>query len=513
MKFNKLFFIYILLSIKIILSDIYQLKKIPAKIKSLHRNHRSLDNNKEDSFLENVYGDSYYLNYYYITLYLGSKKIPQTYIVDTGSPTTSSPCNKCRLCGKHLNKPYEINDSNIIKCTSKQCNSVQSNSCREDNQCSFSISYSEGSSLEGIFTMQEIYFEQINKIPNITSKPFTIPIGCTTKETNLFITQLADGILGLNNSGKSFISLLYNNKIISKNLFSICIGQNDGYFSIGEIDTTYHKNNIEYVPLVEGGNNFYININKIQIGDKIINNNIKGFIDSGSTLSYFPRDIYNSVIDGFNSFCEKKGKKCGKFKILSDYGYCGFFNSNEEKIKVINENWPNITFYLDGYNYVLTPSNYFFDYNEENIGACLGFEGESSDKITIGGTLMHGYDIIFDKGNRKIGFSEADCNRGNIINNNNKIKRNRINIDEDLNKEQYDNKKDNKNKHKNKEYEFDALINNKKILLFIIIIFSFLFIVLIFLIIIIMIRKYLCKRSQHHAHIDEISNSENNNRI
>ena len=66
----------------------------------------------------------------------------------------------------------------------------------------------------------------------------------------VFRTQLADGIMGLNNGDKSFVTLLYKNKIISKHLFSICLGQDDGYFSIGDIETSHHKTDIEYIEKV-----------------------------------------------------------------------------------------------------------------------------------------------------------------------------------------------------------------------------------------------------------------------
>ena len=85
-------------------------------------------------------------------------------------------------------------------------------------------------------------------------------------------------------------------------VFSICFGQNDGYFSIGEIDKSYHKTEIEYVPIIKGETNFYININKIKVGNKDINiQHYRGFIDSGTTISYFPNEIYNSIVNEFNS--------------------------------------------------------------------------------------------------------------------------------------------------------------------------------------------------------------------
>ena len=414
----SLFFLISLLSINIVLSEIYPLRKVATNLKTLHRKRRT--SGKEDSFLENVYGDSHNLYYYYATLYLGKKKIHQTYILDTGSPTTTSPCSKCRSCGKHLNSPYEIdNDSDIIKCYTDECSLVPSSVCT-DHKCGFSISYSEGSQLAGFFTMQEIYLEMIDKTPNITTSSFKVPIGCTTKETHLFTTQLADGIMGLNNGGKSFVTLLFNQKIISKNLFTICFGQSDGYFSIGEIDTSFHNSKIEYVPLFPGESNFYVQLNQLKIGEEIIPiNNYRGFIDSGTTISYFPSEIYNSIINKFNSICKNiPNKKCGNFKNVPGLGYCGFFNTKEDKEKALEEYWPNITLYFEGHNYTLRGIDYSYDYNENGVGACLGFEGERTSKITLGGTFMHNHDIIFDKDNQRIGFASADCNRGNFKENN-----------------------------------------------------------------------------------------------
>ena len=496
MKFINIVLLCSLLMIKKVESEIYELKKVPAKIKSLHKRRRILDFDNEDSFLEEAYGDSYNLNYYYTTLYLGPKKMPQTYILDTGSPTTTSPCNRCNSCGKHLNQPYELSDdSNIISCKSNNCNLVPSSVCKE-NKCSFQISYSEGSRLAGFFNMQEVYFEMINKTPNITTKSFTIPIGCTTTETHLFTTQLADGIMGLNNSGKSFVSLLYHNKVISKNLFTICFAQNDGYFSIGEIDKTYHKTKIEYVPLYSGETNYYIKINKMQVGNVDIPvDRYRGFIDSGTTISYFPNEIYNSIKNKFLALSKEHGAIFGKFKNVAGLGFCGFFDSIDDKEKALNELWPNITFYFEGHDYVLTANDYYYDYTDNSIGACLGFEGESTSKLTLGGTFMHGHDVIFDKGNQQIGFAVADCNRGKLGGDNNNIK---------LNEEISDNNKE-ENKDDNNIKDKDNLLNgiNKKnnILFYLFLILIVIFIVIIVVIAFMALKKCIF-RKKYHPQID-----------
>ena len=173
-----------------------------------------------------LYGNSNKIFYYYTNLYIGEKKEKQTYIIDTGSSITTSPCSLCEKCGKHLNSPFQISYNEILKCNNKKCKMVNYD-CNKNEICDFSIYYSEGSSLEGYFVDKIIHFEDNFQNEN---NNISIPIGCTFKETHLFLTQLADGIMGLGNRKNNFITILKNYGIIKNDIFSICLGNENGYF-------------------------------------------------------------------------------------------------------------------------------------------------------------------------------------------------------------------------------------------------------------------------------------------
>ena len=279
----------------------------------------------------------------------------------------------------------------------------------QSNQCSFVSSYEEGSMISGIYVDEAIFFQKIDNEMVLTNVSYNIPIGCTTKETHIFQLQSADGIMGLNNNGKSFVDLLYKSNVIQKNIFSLCFSYEGGYFSIGKIVTTHHfSKNIDYINLVNTDEDLYnMKFNYFQIGDTQIKFNGNAFIDSGTTLSYFPSKTFRAIMRNYLKNC----KNCGNLRRIKEYGYCTKFN-NEKEINEIVNSWIDIIIVLDGYEFVWKPENYFFIYDDEENGSnvCLGFEEDIRTNILLGTTFMHNYDIIFDKEKHRIGFVQADCN-------------------------------------------------------------------------------------------------------
>ena len=395
------------------------IREIPREfnLKKISRRQRLVLNN---FYVSKVNTDSEVGNYY-TTLYIGYKKYPQTYILDTGSSVMTSPCNSCTKCGKHTNSYYEIDSSSkTLSKNSKKCGYLSNiknfHEKFSSKHCYFNLTYSEGSSISGYYTIQTVYFPNIlSNNENLISKPFKIPIGCTTEEKKDFFNQKADGTMGLNNNKKSFMNMLYQTDTIRLNLFTLCFSDKGGYFALGRVDRTFHKSRvIRFVPMIKNNNNYYnIKVNQIHINTFSIYTNYLATIDTGNTISYFPEKEYKQIINNFDNYCNNKNKTCGNFNNVEKYGYCASFNSKKELLNAL-DSWPNITLLLEGFSYNWLPIDYYYEYkNDEKLNACLGFNIDNTLKITLGANFIHNYDVIFDRYHQKIGFVRSDCDRIN----------------------------------------------------------------------------------------------------
>ena len=385
----------------------------------------------QSKLFQTLYSDSYSNNYYYTTLYIGPNKIKQTYIIDTSSAVMSSPCNTCKDCGKHKKNYYDSSNKKAykpLKCSSKICKMVNPSGCNakkddlEKKKCSFYTKKSNGEGLEGHYLSNIVYFEEDKsyKKNKKVYRSYALPLGCTTKEFGKFKSYKADGVMGLNNDKGSFINVLYNLKIINNNIFSLCLGLEGGYMSLGEIDKTYHKEkSIKYFSFTTSNNLYSFNVYGVTVGkNKKKSFKFQGVIDSSRAHTYIPEKQYKTIYNEFTEFCKKKGKnKCGKFQYDSQLGYCASFKDRESLFKAVNGNWPDISFNLPNSTvYTWKPIDYYYYYIQGDIRkACLGFKSYDEDNIIFGSNFMHGKDIIFDRNKKIIGFVKSDCSKRTIM--------------------------------------------------------------------------------------------------
>ena len=438
----------------------------------LSSKYESINPSSDKKYVLNVKGNSDKLYFYYITAFIGKEKQIQTFLLDTTSSVTTSPCNLCSSCGDHFNEYYIINQTkSLINKDTSECriltNVFDNNKFDKDikidvNSCKF-ISVLDNEKIFGVYSNNLVSFESIipemmneTEVDEYISKDneFQIPMGCSLKETGFLMSALADGIIGLNNNVKSFISMMYRKQFIPQNLFSLCLDNEGGYLSLGNIYTKYHIcPEIEYIDYNPTKESYEIKTEKIQIKDIEIKSEYISIINSGSTITYFPEQVFNEISYAFFSICSEYNGQCGELKRIEGYGICSDFKNTDIYLNATRYIFPLIKIKFNNYEFIWKPKNYVLNFSFKNkIRACLGIDTEKNlNKIILGTNFMHGYDIIFDRTNFKIGFCEASCGRKTIyknnsvtieeemkkyeneIKNNIKIIKNNDNIEDDIN--------------------------------------------------------------------------------
>ena len=265
---------------------------------------------------------------HYVHMWVGSP-VPQrqTVIVDTGSHFTAFPCVGCKKCGPehHTDPHFDPSESqSFYALPCGKCHSSTVASCHTpDNTCHFTQSYTEGSSWEAYQARDLVYCggSDILEAANPMDHQMTIPFmfGCLLSETGLFVTQLADGIMGMSAHETTLPKQLYNAQKLEHNVFAMCFrrelgtskrGVTAGSMTLGgvtsSLDTSpmvYAKNmqsygwytvfvkNI-YIAKRGGSSNFAFptpnnpDIVKVPIDVAQVNSGKGVIVDSGTTDTY-----------------------------------------------------------------------------------------------------------------------------------------------------------------------------------------------------------------------------------
>ncbi|CAM9579292.1 unnamed protein product [Choristocarpus tenellus] len=269
-------------------------------------------------------------------VYVGTPPQRVSVIVDTGSHYTAFPCAGCRNCGDHTDAYWDhkkSSTSTVVGCDS--CHGAFR--CDKVDHCTFSQKYSEGSSW-GAFQVHdrlwvgEVTLEESERVAKggKSESKYAVDFlfGCIAKQTGLFKTQLADGIMGMSADSNTLVWQLVESGLIKERIFSLCFSANGGTMVLGGSDNRLNKEGkeVQYTPLTRAKGWFSVKVLDITVGGTSIGVSSSLFqsgkgtiVDSGTTDTYLPK----GAAEGFGKvWLAKTGKVRMNIVILDSWTRC-----------------------------------------------------------------------------------------------------------------------------------------------------------------------------------------------
>ncbi|KAL9240924.1 hypothetical protein vseg_015089 [Gypsophila vaccaria] len=235
---------------------------------------------------------------YLMKFAIGTPPVEFTAVADTGSDLVwvqCSPCERCIGQQYRLFDPTKSSTYHTIPCTSQTCNQPGIKSACEpkptsavnDNTCTYITQYGDGTSTKGVLNTETI------SLPSSTTFPSVI-FGCGYNQQGDLGTN-GDGIVGLGSGPLSLVSQL-SPKIDYK--FSYCLTpQSSGLNSKLKFGLAVSGPEVVSTPYTnQDAATFYsLTLDSITIGDTPISMSTDIIIDSGTTLTYLPTNVYDSL--------------------------------------------------------------------------------------------------------------------------------------------------------------------------------------------------------------------------
>jgi len=377
-----------------------------------------------------LYGNVNQYAYYYADLFIGTPKSQRvSVIVDTGSSVVAFPCKNCDHCGQHKDPLFDARlskSSHWLGCRETECN----NGCKFDDKCSYSQSYAEGSSITGL------WFDDLVRLGDTPERnpAVRVQLGCHTDERKLFYSQRANGIMGLlpetpRQRPTILENLFGDKKHVDTAIFAMCLAEWGGRLTVGGINSSYHypKTLVQWIPLKPSS--FYaVNIanmsvlfaadaqNRSQEGVRSLSEKHsseilvtgqdefgQAIVDSGTTHSYFPKEVTNRMSKALRTACGGDEDRCGAKDAGDDCWLLTRGDDSLSKFPVF------LVGFEGGVEIRWPPQAYLFRRSVANLW-CPAFSDNTQTRQTVLGIsfMMH-KDIVFDIENARLGVVEATC--------------------------------------------------------------------------------------------------------
>ncbi|KAK1402901.1 aspartic proteinase-like protein 2 [Heracleum sosnowskyi] len=338
--------------------------------------------------------------------------------VDTGSDLLWVHCVGCNSCPKEtkLNiklaqyDPKGSSTSKAMSCEGDFCTNIfnaPNKECKDENLCTFSITYGDGSKTGGYFVQDFIHFNQASADLKTTFFNGNVTFGCGMEKSGEDSDEAVDGIIGFGQADTSALSQLAAAKK-AKKVFSHCLDgkEGGGIFSIGEVIKPQYSS----TPMIPDMPHYNVIMNGLEVAGEHIEiqsetsdtGDSGTIIDSGSTLAYLPDNVLKPLMQ---KILAKKPNV--KLHTLEDQFSCFKYDDD------VDDAFPVVTFHFKGSLALkVYPHEYLFQVDDDQCFGWMSSNIQSDDgkQFTLLGDLaLSNKLVVYDLEDQTIGWTPYNC--------------------------------------------------------------------------------------------------------
>ncbi|KAH7839326.1 hypothetical protein Vadar_002653 [Vaccinium darrowii] len=347
----------------------------------------------------------------FIIVKLGTPPREYRLVFDTGSTVTwieSSHCERCFVKGENAKERLVSSEStsySLLMCDD-ECTPTPGFYCDQNEMCSYSTKYADGSSSSGIVSTDTLYlapkyYEDVQiAVPDFI-------FGCGLRQNMWVLDSTYHGVTGFSTHERSFVSQLGVTK------FSYCFPPFNPNFQPPMSALLRFGSNAVFkerqsVKMVEGENHYMLKLLGISVGTKRLKISSDFFtskgaiiIDTGAHHSYLhpialtplTSELILQVRTRYPAYTDRYGRLC----------------LPSERAGL--ESFPLITFHFDGVDFTPSSKGIFDsvrDVDPHVVAYCLNFRERGNYNI-FGMTAQVDTAIGYDISLRRISFQSFAC--------------------------------------------------------------------------------------------------------